>query len=65
MRDLAIGVLLAAAGLAGLAWQIEGPAEASGATRPILVCPLGSHGLAPAPFPRVASPSAARVPTRP
>jgi len=52
-RDLLIGVLLVALGGAGALWQIEGPANARGSTRPMLVCPLGGHGLEPAPLPRL------------
>lgn len=49
MRDLLVGVLLVAAGAAGLAWQLEGPSSAGASTRPALVCPLGSHGLPESP----------------
>jgi len=41
---LALLALLVGTGVAGLAWQIERPAGASGSARPVLVCPLGAHG---------------------
>lgn len=46
MRELLVGLLLVAAGVAGLLWQLEGSSSArASAAGPTLVCPLGAHGL--------------------